>query len=395
MLPLFLLKTAQGHPILKNGETYNGHLVNCDTWINIHLREVICTSKDGDRFWRMPECYIRGNTIKYLRVPDEVIDKVQEETKSCGDRKPPGVGGRGRGRVGRDKGAAGRQVKGIGRGMEDAGAKGRGKGGPGAKSGGKAYVILESQSAALHFHRIPEKLVAIRKVILRTLKLLFWGLLLQGRYFHDLDKLKYGVDMNMIRLCDILQNPNSVDFGKTLTVTCNVRGNLDPFCNAVGYIDRQILGINHIYPRPAWKRSKDHSSRLFHWIGMGIALLVLGIILHFTYAIPLNKQLYTFSYVCVTSGAAALVFSAFYILYIFLPLEWIGMNAMLVYVMAATGIFAGFINGWYYEDPHNTQIYWIKKHIFIGVWHLTRMGTLLYVIFAEILFWAIVAGLLH
>jgi hypothetical protein len=30
---------------LKNGETYNGNLVNCDTWMNIHLREVICTSK--------------------------------------------------------------------------------------------------------------------------------------------------------------------------------------------------------------------------------------------------------------------------------------------------------------------------------------------------------------
>ncbi|CAI5466298.1 unnamed protein product [Closterium sp. Yama58-4] len=75
MLPLSLLKTAQGHPMLvelKNGETYNGHLVSCDTWMNIHLREVICTSKDGDRFWRMPQCYVRGNTIKYLRVPDEV-----------------------------------------------------------------------------------------------------------------------------------------------------------------------------------------------------------------------------------------------------------------------------------------------------------------------------------
>uniref|UniRef100_M1AC65 U6 snRNA-associated Sm-like protein LSm4 n=1 Tax=Solanum tuberosum TaxID=4113 RepID=M1AC65_SOLTU len=54
-------------------ETDNGHLVNCDTWMKIHLREVICTSKDGDRFWRMPECYIRGNTIKYLRVLDELI----------------------------------------------------------------------------------------------------------------------------------------------------------------------------------------------------------------------------------------------------------------------------------------------------------------------------------
>jgi U6 snRNA-associated Sm-like protein LSm4 len=63
---------------LKNGETYNGHLVNCDTWMNIHLREVICTSKDGDHFWRMPECYIRGNTIKYLRVPDEVSSRHEQ-----------------------------------------------------------------------------------------------------------------------------------------------------------------------------------------------------------------------------------------------------------------------------------------------------------------------------
>jgi hypothetical protein len=27
----------------------------------------------------MPEVYIRGNTIKYVRVPDEVVDKVKEE----------------------------------------------------------------------------------------------------------------------------------------------------------------------------------------------------------------------------------------------------------------------------------------------------------------------------
>ncbi|WOL06036.1 hypothetical protein Cni_G14768 [Canna indica] len=134
MLPLSLLKTAQGHPMLvelKNGETYNGHLVNCDTWMNIHLREVICTSKDGDRFWRMPECYIRGNTIKYLRVPDEVIDKVQEETtKSRADRKPPGVGrGRGRGR----EDTSGRPS----RGYDDGGNKGggRGRGGAGGKGG--------------------------------------------------------------------------------------------------------------------------------------------------------------------------------------------------------------------------------------------------------------------
>jgi hypothetical protein len=33
----------------------------------------------------MPECYIRGNSIKYLRIPDEVIDLVVEEEQK--DRK--------------------------------------------------------------------------------------------------------------------------------------------------------------------------------------------------------------------------------------------------------------------------------------------------------------------
>lgn len=66
---------------LKNGETYNGCLVSCDNWMNINLREVICTSRDGDRFWKMNECYIRGSMIKYLRIPDVVIDQVKEEQK--------------------------------------------------------------------------------------------------------------------------------------------------------------------------------------------------------------------------------------------------------------------------------------------------------------------------
>jgi len=95
---------------LKNGETYNGHLVNCDNWMNINLREVICTSRDGDHFWKMPECYIRGSTIKYLRIPDEVIDMVKEESQK--GRGRGGGGGRGRG-----KGAFGGKSRGGGRGQ--------------------------------------------------------------------------------------------------------------------------------------------------------------------------------------------------------------------------------------------------------------------------------------
>lgn len=43
----------------------------------------------------MPECYIRGSTIKYLRIPDEVIDMVKEESaiKNRGREMKGGRGG--------------------------------------------------------------------------------------------------------------------------------------------------------------------------------------------------------------------------------------------------------------------------------------------------------------
>lgn len=81
MLPLTLLKTAEENGILvelKNGDTYNGRLVSCNMFMNICLKDVICTSRDGERFWSIPECYIKGSSIKYLRIPPEVIDQVAE-----------------------------------------------------------------------------------------------------------------------------------------------------------------------------------------------------------------------------------------------------------------------------------------------------------------------------
>ncbi|KAG7030144.1 Heparan-alpha-glucosaminide N-acetyltransferase, partial [Cucurbita argyrosperma subsp. argyrosperma] len=238
------------------------------------------------------------------------------------------------------------------------------------------FLFIVGMAIALALKRIPNQLKAIEKVTLRTLKLLFWGLLLQGGYSHAPDKLTYGVDMRKIRLCGILQRIALAYLVVALVeVACGVRGSLDPPCNAVGYIDRKVLGIRHMYAHPAWRRSEactenspyagpfrnnapswcfapfepegilssisailssiigvhfghvlihfqDHSARLKQWVTMGFTLLILGLVLHFTHAIPLNKQLYTFSYVCVTSGAAALVFSVFYALVLFSSLNY-------------------------------------------------------------------------
>ncbi|XP_040960611.1 heparan-alpha-glucosaminide N-acetyltransferase isoform X2 [Gossypium hirsutum] len=184
------------------------------------------------------------------------------------------------------------------------------------------FLFIVGMAIPLALKRIPSKGKAVKKVVFRTLKLLFWGLLLQGGFSHAPDKLTYGVDMQMIRFCGILQriafaylvvalaeiflkdaqsndiaagycsvfrlycwhwllgacililylamlygiyvpdwqfavhDKESAVYGRVFAVDCNVRGKLNPPCNAVGYIDREILGINHLYLKPAWRRAK-------------------------------------------------------------------------------------------------------------------------------------------
>ncbi|XP_058740306.1 uncharacterized protein LOC131612553 [Vicia villosa] len=382
-----------------------------------------------------------------------------------------------------------------------------------------SFLFMVGVSIALALKRVEKIKYVVKKIMVRTLQLLFWGILLQGGFSHAPDDLSYGVNLKFIRWCGILQRigfvycvvalietfttklrPTTLTSGriaifkaykwqwfggfmafliymittftlyvpdwsfvdhiigdepKRYTVKCGVRGHLGPGCNAVGYVDRQVLGVNHFYSHRVWRKLKEctfnapykgplredapswclapsepegllssisailsgtigihyghvlihfkgHSERLKHWVSMGFVLLIIAIILHFSNAIPINKQLYSISYVCLTAGVAGIVFSVLYILIDvwgfrtpFLFLEWMGMNSMLVFAMAAQGIFEGFVNGWYYEDPNNSLVHWIKKHVFVNVWKSESVGTLLYVIFAEITFWAVVAGVLH
>ncbi|SOV77930.1 U6 snRNA-associated Sm-like protein LSm4, putative [Plasmodium sp. gorilla clade G3] len=112
VFPLTLLKCSQNQPVmveLKNGETYSGFLVFCDRFMNLHMKNIICTSKDGDKFWKISECYVRGNSIKYIRVQDQAIEQAIEETVEQKARNiGRGRGGRGRGRGGMNRGTYGR-----------------------------------------------------------------------------------------------------------------------------------------------------------------------------------------------------------------------------------------------------------------------------------------------
>jgi U6 snRNA-associated Sm-like protein LSm4 len=109
---------------LKNGETLNGHLVNCDTYMNLTLKEVVQTSPEGDKFFRLPECYVRGNNIKYLRVPDEIVDLVKDQQQAQQAQR----GGRGGMPSRGDHGGRGDRGRGGARGGPR-GRGGRGRGG--------------------------------------------------------------------------------------------------------------------------------------------------------------------------------------------------------------------------------------------------------------------------
>ncbi|PWN51019.1 Sm-like ribonucleo protein [Violaceomyces palustris] len=123
MLPLSLLNAAQNKPMLaelKNGETFNGHLVACDNFMNLTLRDVYQTSASGTQFWKLTECYIRGSTIKYCRVADSVIDQVKEAEEQARKQRQSGGGGL--------SGGVGLGVRGGGGGQHGNGGRG-GRGG--------------------------------------------------------------------------------------------------------------------------------------------------------------------------------------------------------------------------------------------------------------------------
>ncbi|KAJ3237428.1 RNA processing protein [Chytriomyces hyalinus] len=91
--------------------------------MNLNLHEVICTAADGEKFWRLPEVYIRGATIKYLRLPDEIIDLVREDREYRERREAASGNGRGGFRGGRGGGGGGQR-----------GGRGGGRGGRGGFS---------------------------------------------------------------------------------------------------------------------------------------------------------------------------------------------------------------------------------------------------------------------
>ncbi|KAE8663740.1 U2 small nuclear ribonucleoprotein A' [Hibiscus syriacus] len=337
------------------------------------------------------------------------------------------------------------------------------------------FLFIVGVSLGLTYKRVSCRVTATRKAILRALKLLILGLFLQGGFFHGIKNLTYGIDIDQMRLMGILQRiaiaylvaalceiwlkgdnhatsqlallrkyqfqwlaasvlaviyisllyglyvptwqyqiPDSTSSSapKILSVNCGVRGDTGPACNVIGMIDRKILGIQHLYRKPVFERTKqcsinspdngplpfdaptwcqapfepegllssvmavvtclvglhyghmivhfkDHRDRIRLWLIPSSAFLVLGLALDI-FGMHINKALYTFSYMCVTAGAAGFLFAGIYLLVdiygyrrMASVLEWMGKHALIIYILAACNIIPIIIQGFYWKQPQN------------------------------------------
>ncbi|RZC75551.1 hypothetical protein C5167_051031 [Papaver somniferum] len=340
------------------------------------------------------------------------------------------------------------------------------------------FMFIVGVALALAYKKLPCKIDATKKAVLRALKLFVFGILLQGGYLHGVHDLTFGVDILQIRLMGTLQriaiaylltavceiwlkregvvksgrsmlkkykfqwifvlvltvtytallyglhvadweyqipSENSAFSSNTTLVNCGVRGDTGPACNAVGMIDRKLFGIQHLYKKPAYTRTKecsinspdkgplppnapswcqapfdpegilssvmavvtcmiglhfghiivhfkDHKHRIISWINPAAGLVIAGFALNFC-GMHINKALYSLSYTCVTVGAAGILFVAIYVMVdVFgsrkptLVFEWMGKHALVIYILAACNVFPILVQGFYWNEPGNNLL---------------------------------------
>lgn len=166
---------------------------------------------------------------------------------------------------------------------------------------------------------------------------------------------------------------------------------------------------------------------LVQWILMGISWLVVGGLL-VAAGNHLNTDLYSVSFLFVTSGAACLALcicsvavdnhdvqvsasSARQSLVLLRPFRWLGLNSILIYMLSCSGITESFLSIFYWNDPSNNisnalypSGYWwgpsgeesyVPTSTDANTVKPADLAVIMWCIFGYIPFWMIVAGYLH
>lgn len=121
VLPQGVLRAALRGPVLvelKNGDSYSGTLAGIDHLMNLRLEDAVSTARSECRFEKLTECMIRGQFVKFIRFPDEILERCVMQEAAAANLSTAGSGGgsgKGRKERGRGKGGkGGRQSEGAG-----------------------------------------------------------------------------------------------------------------------------------------------------------------------------------------------------------------------------------------------------------------------------------------
>ena len=203
-------------------------------------------------------------------------------------------------------------------------------------------------------------------------------------------------------------------------------GDLSPTGNLAAYIDRALLGTAHLYGHPPfngqgdpeglfstlpavgtvllgyftgdWLRHQPPRSRTsWRLVWAGIASLAVGGLWHFIF--PINKQLWTSSFVVFTAGWSLLLLALCYQIievrgkrHWGWPFEIVGLNAIFVFV--ASGIVARILLKTHIGQGENApSIYtWLYETLF-QPWAGNTNGSLIFALITVLFWWLILYGL--
>jgi predicted acyltransferase len=204
---------------------------------------------------------------------------------------------------------------------------------------------------------------------------------------------------------------------------CDTTSTLDVPCNLGGYVDRAVLGLNHMWNQsqvvdpegvlstiPAiattilglligqWLRSVPNKRKVQWMLGAGAALFAIGWL--WSFAFPLNKNLWTSSYVLYTGGLATVFLTGLYWLVDLkgykgwaVPFVIFGTNSIALY--AGSSLFAMMLNVVEVDMGDSTQT--LQERIF-NEWFLPYgepMNASLMFATAFLLVWLVLIWLMY
>ncbi len=226
-----------------------------------------------------------------------------------------------------------------------------------------------------------EKSKLARKIISRGIILVLLGIIYNNGFFvKSLDEMRFGSVLGRIGLAGMFAQLIYLYAGKRASYVWFVvillgywaammlipvpgcgAGVLTLECSLAGYVDRLLMpgklyltvhdpegllstipaicnALLGIYAGTVLKnQSQTSSKKIFHLVGLGFAFIGLSLIWDTVF--PINKNLWTSSFVCVTGGCSLLLLSTFYwIIDVKGFKKWtilftvIGMNSILIYL---------------------------------------------------------------